>query len=286
MSKSLILYFSQNGTTARVAEFIAAGLSTAGYQSDLYNIKDRQPPDPCEYDLLGIGSPVYYFKPPFNVMNYLNHLPNLGGLPFFVFVLHGTYRFDTGNQLRIALALKGAREVGYFHSYGVDFFLAYLKEGYLFSPDHPTAEELAQAETFGREVADNVTSKLYTRPEDYQPISPIYRLQRFLTNRWLTNHIYSRLISVNKNKCNACGICVKLCPMGNITKDKSGRPIWGRNCILCLTCEMNCSKDAITSPVNWPIFHPFFVYNVNHGARDPSLDYVNVVHSNGRTERM
>ena len=45
MAKSLIVYFSQGGTTARVAESIAAGLRAAEWQADLCNLKDEQPPE-------------------------------------------------------------------------------------------------------------------------------------------------------------------------------------------------------------------------------------------------
>jgi len=56
MSKGLIVYFSLGGTTACVAESIAAGLCAAEYRVDLCNIKDAQPPGLDGYDLLGIGS--------------------------------------------------------------------------------------------------------------------------------------------------------------------------------------------------------------------------------------
>jgi flavodoxin len=136
MSKSLIVYFSQGGTTARVAESIATGLHTAEYRVDLCNMKDEPPPDLGGYDLLGIGSPTYYWRPPFNVMDYVDSLPDLDGLPAFVFLLHNTYRGDAGNPIRHTLARKGAQEVGYFHCYGADSGLPYRKAGYLFQPGH------------------------------------------------------------------------------------------------------------------------------------------------------
>jgi len=286
MPRCLIVYFSQGGTTARTAERIAAGLRTAGYQVDLCNMKDGQPPAPDRYDLLGIGTPVYYYRPPFNVMDYVNRLPDLDGLPAFIFLLHGTYRGAAGNVVRRALARKGAREVGYFHCLGADYALIYLKVGYLFSPDHPTAEELAQAEAFGRQVAERVAGKRYVRPKDDPPPSIIYRLERFLTNRWLANHVYVRLFRVDAKACTACGICAKRCPTGNVTQDEDGRPIWGRNCLLCLTCELRCPEDAITSPADWPLFRPVTIYNVRRAARDPALDHVRVIHRRGRTRPM
>ncbi len=286
MSKGLIVYFSLGGTTARVAESIAAGLCAAEYRVDLCNIKDAQPPGLDGYDLLGIGAPAYYYRPPFNVTDYVNGLPNLEGLSAFVFVLHGTYLGDTGNVLREALARRGAQEVGYFHCHGADFYLGYLKEGYLFSPDHPSAQELTQAEEFGREIAARAAGQEYIRPKDDPPPALVHRLERFLANRWLVRQVYSQLFRVNRNKCTACGLCMKLCPTRNISEDKEGQPIWGRDCLLCLNCEMKCPQDAITSPATWPLSRPIMMYNVRQASRDPALDHVRVRHGQGRTVRI
>jgi flavodoxin/formate hydrogenlyase subunit 6/NADH:ubiquinone oxidoreductase subunit I len=286
MSKSLIVYFSQGGTTARTTQSIAAGLRTAGYQVDLCHLKDEQPPTLDGYDLLGIGMPVYAFRPPFVLTDYVQSLPDLTGLPAFTFVLYGTLRGDAGTAMRRLLARKGAREVGYFTCRGDDYFLGYLKQGYLFSPDHPTAEELAQAETFGQEVAARAAGQAYVPPEEDRPPAAIYRLERFAVSRLLAEQVYSRLFRVDKDKCTACGLCVQECPTGNITEDTEGRPVWGRNCLSCLYCEMNCPEEAISSPLSWPLFVPFYKYNVSRASRNPSLDYVRVKHSQGRVQRL
>ena len=286
MAKSLIVYFSQSGTTARVAESIAAGLRAEEYQVDLCNLKDEQPPKASSYDLIGIGSPVYYFRPPFNVTDYIKRLPDLNGRASFTFVLYGTCKGETGTTIRRTLARKGAREIGYLACHGADYFMGYLRRGYLFSPHNPTAEELAQAETFGREVAARLAGQPYAGAKEDRPPAAIYRLERFLVNRWLVKQMYSRLFTVNAKKCNACGLCTRLCPTQNITQDKNERPVWGRNCLLCLTCELKCPKDAITSPVSWPLFTPFMAYNVRHASRDPALEHVRVVHKSGRTQQV
>jgi flavodoxin/Pyruvate/2-oxoacid:ferredoxin oxidoreductase delta subunit len=286
MSKSLIVYFSQSGTTARVGEAIAVGLRAVEWQVDVCNLKDGPPPEVSGYDLIGIGSPVYYFRAPFNVVDYVKSLPDLSGRATFIFMLHGTYRGDTGTTLRRTLARKGAREVGYLHCRGADYFLGYLKQGYLFSPSSPTSDELTQAEMFGREVAARLAGQPYIMPEEDRPATAIYRLERFLTNRWLTRQIYSRFFTVSAKKCNACGLCMKLCPTGNITKDRDEHPSWGRNCLLCLTCELKCPKDAITSPVSWPLFTPFMIYNVSHASHDPALEHARVIHKHGHTQQV
>jgi ferredoxin len=46
------------------------------------------------------------------------------------------------------------------------------------------------------------------------------------------------------DKCNACGICKRICPCGNIDL-KAGKPIWLRHCEQCLACIQWCPKEAI-----------------------------------------
>jgi flavodoxin len=62
MPKCLIVYFSQTSATARASEHIAAGLRASGFEVGVCNIKDEKPPDVHNYDVLGIGFPVYAFK--------------------------------------------------------------------------------------------------------------------------------------------------------------------------------------------------------------------------------
>jgi flavodoxin/Pyruvate/2-oxoacid:ferredoxin oxidoreductase delta subunit len=286
MKKVLMVYFSQGETNLRVAEAISTGLRETGHQVNLWSLKDTAPPDPRDYDLLGIGSPTYYYRPPFNVTDYLDRLPDLAGLPAFVSVVHGTYRGCTGDKIRQALAQKGAQEVGYFHCHGAGFFLGYLKEGYLFSPDHPKAEELERAERFGRKITDRLAGEAYSKQDKDPPLATLYRLERFLVNRPLVKQVYSRFFKANMKCRSDCDLCMKQCPVQNITRGKDGRMEWGRKCLFCLSCEMNCPEEAITSPMDWPIFRPFLMYNTRFGSRDPLLDYIRVVHRNGRTQRL
>jgi len=276
MPKCLIVYFSQSGTTARVAGQIAVGLRGAGYEVDLYNMDGSGPPEVAGYDMLGIGSPVYYFRPPFNVMDYIDNLPDLKGMPVFAFVMYGAFRFDAGNHIRRALAGKGAREVGYFTARGPDLFPGYLREGYLFSPGHPVDEELTGAETFGREVAAHAAGAEYTRPAFDRPPSFIYWFERFVTGRWLARNLYSRFFKADRKRCTSCGVCIELCPTENIVEGRGRRPVWGRNCMLCLTCESQCPEEAVSSPIGWPLFRPFMIYNTRNASRDPALDHVRI----------
>ncbi|MBN2004837.1 MAG: EFR1 family ferrodoxin [Anaerolineae bacterium] len=285
MSRSLITYYSMNGTTARVAESIANGLRVRGHQVDLHNLKDGSPPPFAGYDLLGVGLPVYFYQPPVNVLDYVKSLPNLAGLPAFSFLLYGSYIGEAGNIIRRALARKGAREVGYFHCRGDDIFLGYLRLGYLFSPDRPTTEELSQAEAFGNGVADVTSGQPYTRPPD-DPHNFTRQLQAGMLGPWMVKHFHSRLFSVDRKKCTACGLCTKQCPTRNITADNDGRPVWGNTCIMCVHCEMNCPQEAITSSFDQAFSKFSLAHNVKVAANDPEIEHVRVELKKGRLRRL
>jgi flavodoxin/NAD-dependent dihydropyrimidine dehydrogenase PreA subunit len=290
MSRVLIAFFSQAGSTARIAEAIAQGLEAAGYETRLCRIGRDAPRKPEGYDLIGIGAPVYYYRLPFIVSDYLRGLPDLEGTPVFAFLLQGTYRFDAGSRLRQALARKGGHEVGYLNCRGAAYYLGHLKEGYLFSPNHPTAADLEAATAFGLKTAEYVESGGYEpRPDEPAPAA-IYRLERLLLSRWLVEHVYSRLFRVDQLKCTACSVCVETCPTGNIRKDRAGRPVWGRNCLLCMSCEMDCPEEAVSSFITRPatrwLARLFLRYHVRHWRRDSALKYARVSHERGETRRL
>lgn len=286
MKKVLIAYFTQGGTTAKIASQIAQGIKDNNYDADLYNILDGNPPDIHQYDIFGIGFPVYIYRPPFNVMDYIKSLPDLNGKPFFVFYLYGSIPGAAGNDVRRTLSKKGGEEVGFTRYRGEEYGLPYLKLGYFLSPGHPTEEELSSAYTFGGKVILHATIKGYVQPPyDSQP-KLIYNIERLMTIRPLVNQFYSHFYIVKKKECNSCGICITKCPTRNITMNEKGFPQWGRNCIACWYCEMSCPSEAITSPIDWPIMIPFLKYNIKEAVSDPSIDKVKVTFSKGKAKRI
>jgi flavodoxin/NAD-dependent dihydropyrimidine dehydrogenase PreA subunit len=284
MTRALVVYFSQGGTTGRIAEGVATGLRARGHHVELHDLaKGGPPPDPRAYDVLGIGSPAHYYRPAIAVSDYLATLPDLSGKPVFTFILHAVYPGDAGNLVRDALALRGGQEVGYARFLGAGRFLGYLRHGYQFSPGHPGPDGAARAEQFGREVAARVAGATHTRAPRDPPPDLVYRVERRLTSPLLIRHLYSRLFRVDPTRCARCGLCGERCPTGNVVADGDGRRSWGRDCILCFACEASCPREAISAPVTWALFWPFMVYNTRTAAADPAVEHVRVVHANGRT---
>jgi flavodoxin/ferredoxin len=287
MKKALIAYFSQGGTTEKIATEIANGLKDKEYLTDLYSIVEKSsPPSVKDYDLIGVGAPAYIARPPFNVMAYVKNLPNLNGLPFFVFILYGIDPGTTGNILRKALTNKGGREVGYSNYKGADKFAGYLQRGVFFSPDNPSQIELDRARQFGHDTVKYISDNGYAEePKDSLPPA-VFSFERFLTMKFLSKYFYSYFFHTDKEKCSSCGLCVKNCPQQNITLDPEGMPRWGQDCIMCFYCELNCPEEAVKTPVGWPVFSPLINYNIYLGKKDPSVDWIPVEHRKGKTKRL
>jgi ferredoxin len=45
-------------------------------------------------------------------------------------------------------------------------------------------------------------------------------------------------------RCNGCGICVRICPAGNVEL-KGEKPVWRHRCEQCLACLQWCPREAI-----------------------------------------
>ncbi len=58
-------------------------------------------------------------------------------------------------------------------------------------------------------------------------------------------NFYKNKFSIAKEKCVDCGLCLKVCPTGNISKTEDGKIVFGSNCIMCVKCYNLCPKDAI-----------------------------------------
>lgn len=281
MDKVLIASFSQTGSTRKLADLIAKGLNSSDWEITHHDISGSDIPNIEAYDMIGIGSPTYFFRPPFIVMDFVKNLEGLKNKSSFVFISQGTHSGDCGNWIRRTLNQKGSRDLGYFKSFGRDYWLGYIKRGVLFSPDSPTEKEQNSAEEFGKTLI-----KRYSDPdavvESFDPPTPaMYSIERMLVARPYAKLMYSKTFKAD-NKCNSCGICIEKCPIGNITEKKNGLPKWGSNCMLCATCELVCPEDAVHSAFDWMIFAPFMRYNIRK-SKKKQIPYENVEHTGGQT---
>jgi oligopeptide transport system ATP-binding protein len=61
MMKGLVVYYSATGNTKKVAAAIHRGMAQV-MQADIATIKEISPEQVAEYDVVGIGSPIWFFR--------------------------------------------------------------------------------------------------------------------------------------------------------------------------------------------------------------------------------
>jgi flavodoxin len=113
--KALITYGTGRGTTAQIAEAITAGMKEAGVDATAVSIEyaAMAPARVAATDILGIGSPVHFYREARYMTNFLSTLPRLEGKKAFIFCTCGMDRSgETLNRLHAGLVEHGASVVG------------------------------------------------------------------------------------------------------------------------------------------------------------------------------
>jgi ferredoxin len=76
---------------------------------------------------------------------------------------------------------------------------------------------------------------------------PWYKTRLFPGLLYNQGYKYIRYLAksfVADERCDGCGICAKVCPVGNIEL-KEKRPVWGQNCEQCFACLQWCPREAV-----------------------------------------
>jgi flavodoxin len=155
--RSLVVVFScHHGNTQKIATACAGVLG-----ADVKTPQQAKPEEIAEYDLVGFGSGIYSatFAP--SVLDLADRLPHAAGKNAFIFSTCGAPAFiadrefmaKNHSQIRKRLQAKGYTVIGEFGCAGwnTNSFLRYfggLNKG------KPDAEDLANAETFAREMKE------------------------------------------------------------------------------------------------------------------------------------
>lgn len=160
MPDCLMVYYSDSGTTENLAQGIARGLRNSSYRVDLFNIGRGKPPAVHQYDLLGIGSPVYFFTPVAEIRRFINRLPELDGIPAFTFLAYGTNPGSASDKLEKMLIAKKARYVGTIACQNANFVYGSSRSAGPLTRNHISGQELEQARLFGETMPERLQTVL------------------------------------------------------------------------------------------------------------------------------
>lgn len=250
--KALIIYYSQTGNTQKAARKIRDGLKEGGWDVTVSLLKHASAEDLDDYDLIGIGTPVWYEMTP-NMRLFIESLPNQNGKLAFSFCTHATMP-DLYFPLVIPRLLRaGFKVLGWDQWYG-DCAIQIFPEPY-YTHGHPDAKDLSDAMAFGKRMgkmaADLMDGKNIPLPDAPMPDMMPMHANAAIDHLGGFHNIHGRLVR-DKEKClyPKCRICIENCPMG-YNDYESDPPQYGNlgdccdNRHGCTYCEMLCPVGAI-----------------------------------------
>ncbi len=145
--KTAIIYKSiHHGNTKKVAEVMAASL-----EADLMDLKDANPDMIKEYDLIGFGSGIYYYRPHKKLRKFVEGLDNVENKKAFTFITSGNGK--PNKWLNEKLSKKGFEVMDDFVCKGLDTY-GPLKLVGGHNKDQPNVEDLKNAENFANNLKE------------------------------------------------------------------------------------------------------------------------------------
>lgn len=277
--KSIVIYFSQTGNTRQIARAIQAGIKEAGEECDIARLQDVGVEDIARYDLIGLGSPVWHRREPVNVLNFIEYtLTSQEGKHAFAFCTHGLYPGLFIGRVVPALTLEGLTVIGWKNWYGSVWVPEHPKP--YFTDGHPDAIDLAEARSFGKEMAER-SRRVAAGETHLIPVLPQGRryhelypgpgsTDRLPAIRKPGRHEPTLLdlrsfdFKINKERClyPKCTVCIDNCPTHSINFSESP-PLFRKNCDRCWFCEQICPRGAIE--VDWEPVARFVDENIVDG---------------------
>ncbi|MBI5679627.1 MAG: flavodoxin family protein [Methanobacterium sp.] len=149
--KTAIIYMSvHRGNTKKIAEAMANAL-----EADIFDLKDVNHDIIKEYDLIGFGSGIYYWKPHKKLRKFVEELDNVENKKAFHFSTSGDGRYY--DWLEKKLSTKGFEILGEFHCKG---YYAYSIKGIIsrkgLNKGRPNEEDFNNARKFAESLKGKI----------------------------------------------------------------------------------------------------------------------------------
>ena len=242
--KVLILWYSQTGQTRRYARLIGCILKGKDLTVDALDIQGIDKNILPDYDLIIIGTPVFYYDTPSNISEWLKTIPSIKGTPVASFVSFGG---PEGNQHNASCHILKLLASKCGVPVGRDAFrnIATYPTPNWNSTNQISGQHLPNAATFDQ--VRRFTADMLERITRGETISIGYEIAmreglRALPLVWLNKKAISKH-TVDAPKCIGCGTCVRKCPTKAINPFKQ---IVDRDkCLACFGCLNNCPADAV-----------------------------------------
>lgn len=242
MKKVWGMYFSGTGTTEKVVKRIANTLGEKlGVERENIDFTSKSAREK-EYifskeDIVVFGVPVIAGRVPNLLLKFLDTIRGEGALAVPI-VLFGNRNYDDALiELRDILLKDGFFVVGAGAFVGEHSFSRELGKG------RPDREDLEITDILAEKVIENMENKKYLSEKLYVKGESPYRWY-YQPRDSKGNPIDIRKVKpkTNMELCNNCGLCVELCPLGSIEKERVD--VVSGICMKCCACIKKCPQGA------------------------------------------
>jgi ferredoxin len=242
--RCLVIFFSQTSNTERIARAIRQGVEAAATHCDIVALRDANPRRLHEYDLLGVGSPVWGAEPP-NVASFIRSMRFVGGKHAFAFCTHGGVGDPFFPSIIPKLKQRGLVVVGARDWHG-DVSLYHHCTPYP-TAGHPDEIDLQDARLFGRDMVERSRRVSSGEPglEVPTPLPPRPMTETEANGYALVKSL-SRRLRFHREKCTypTCRLCMDNCPVDGIDLTMHP-PIIAQPCVSCEFCARICPTGAL-----------------------------------------
>lgn len=241
MKKIKLYYFSGTGNTKYVSHLLKKYLnnedSVCTVSSIEYYLKNRVKPN-MDFDIIGIGYPVYSFNAAKIIMDFIKMLPEGKDRKVFIYQTAGAdsgLNYAAGKDVVVRLKDKGYEIISEYLFEMPSNFMVTQKDKELKELFRKTNHEIRQASEW----------LLSGTPHYLKHGLMTSFIQKIGKLEQLGDHRAGKKFHVN-DACNNCGICIRNCPRDNIYKKKD-KITFDKDCMLCFRCIYNCPVNAIST---------------------------------------
>jgi ferredoxin len=230
-----IFWFSGSGNSLYMAKRIAQALGDAelvpiaGSVGRIEELPRR----------FGIVFPVYAWGPPGIVADFMQNLPD--GETEYVFAV-ATCGGSPGSAMAIAKKMLLGRGITLDAAMTVR-----MVENY---PPMGGAPDSVKQEAILTDAGSEIDGIVASIKDGFHGVSGKNNAFFSLLGR-VVYPLFRKNVSrqadkfLSDGKCTSCGVCVKICPVGNISLDEEGRPVWGDRCEQCFACFHWCPEKSV-----------------------------------------
>jgi len=235
MDRVTFYWFSGTGNTLLVARKMAETFREGGAEAELVRMEDADPGKIRTDEMIGLAFPVaeqgtYPF-----VWDFVRGLPEANGVPIFMVDTMLAYSGGVVGPMRRIVERKGYKPVGAREiRMPNNLFPRRIDE-------ERNAKKidagLAEAERFAKDILAGA-SKWGRVPGGSDVMS--------LFSQWNATWKFFRWLydlQIDRERCTKCGLCARLCPIGNI--EMREYPELKGGCEFCMRCISFCPAGAV-----------------------------------------